>query len=161
MVSTAVCAYATSGTGTSQCVAAAQAATSSAAVYGSRGSIEDSLKAGAKSGALAYSNAAVTGYVGDVTATGVVGKGLLHGARGAFFAKIAGSDVRSGFVGGLTEGMLGGYIGKHKVEIFHSVFLMILITQRCSSILKRYIKCCWRRTYLRSGLAWWPNSAGQ
>jgi len=112
VVSTAVCAYATSGTGTSQCVAAAQAATSSAAVYGSGGSIDDSLRAGVKSGALAYSNAAVAGYIGDVTAAGTIEKGLLHGARGAFFAEVGGSDARSGFVGGLTEGMLGSYIGK-------------------------------------------------
>ena len=37
----------------------------------------------------------------------------MHGARGAFFAKAGGADVRSGFVGGMTEGMLGGYIEKH------------------------------------------------
>jgi hypothetical protein len=99
-------------------MATVKGAVSSSITYATGGSVSDALKAGARSGALAYSNAKVAGYIGDVKAANVAEKGLLHGARGAFFAKAGGADVRSGFVGGMTEGMLGGYIEKHAEELY-------------------------------------------
>ena len=111
LVATVGCSF--TGPAAAGCMATAQGTVSSSITYATGGSVSDALKAGAKSGALAYSNAKVAGYIGDVEAAGVFEKGLLHGARGAFFAKAGGSDVRSGFIGGVTEGMLGGYIDEH------------------------------------------------
>ncbi|MCC4310608.1 FG-GAP-like repeat-containing protein [Alcanivorax marinus] len=101
-----------SGFGTPACVASMQGIMTAGITHANGGSVDDALKAGARAGALSYSNARVAGYIGGVKAD-FVGKGLMHGARGAVFAVAGGADIGSGFVGGLTEGMLGGYIQDH------------------------------------------------
>lgn len=112
LVGTAVCAYVTGGAGAAGCVSAFQGTTTTAIGYGSGNSIESALKAGIKSGALAYSNAKTAKYIGGVEAAGPIERGVLHGVRGAVFAKASGSDSSSAFVGAMAEGMLGGTIRK-------------------------------------------------
>lgn len=62
--------------------------------------------AGARSAALAYANANVAGAIGGLR-LGAIGSGIAHGARGAAFARLGGADVKSGIIGGMTEGMIG------------------------------------------------------
>ncbi|MFT0137711.1 hypothetical protein ACEK07_07805 [Alcanivoracaceae bacterium MT1] len=72
----------------------------------------DALFAGMRGGALAYANASTAEVIG-AQPWGRLGKGAAHGGRGAFFAAMGGgggSAIRSGFVGGFTEGVLGGRI---------------------------------------------------
>ena len=62
-------------------------------------SFNDALKAGARSGAIAYFSASMA-Y--EIKMSGISGfqKGLAHGVRGALTAAASGGDARSGFAGG-------------------------------------------------------------
>ena len=62
--------------------------------------------AGAKSAALAYADISAAGAIGSLR-LGEMGSGIAHGARGAAFARLRGADVKSGIIGGMTEGMIG------------------------------------------------------
>ncbi|WP_240687499.1 RHS repeat-associated core domain-containing protein [Alcanivorax sp. 24] len=109
IVGMAGCAVATGGGGAAGCLSAYQAWTAGAVSYGSGESIEKALLAGARSAALAYADAGVVGAIGDWQ-LGWAGSGIAHGARGAAFARMRGADVRSGVIGGMTEGMIGNRI---------------------------------------------------
>jgi len=116
VIGAAGCAFASAasaGVTAPSCMGAVQGWTASSMTYGAGGSIEEALSAGVQSGALAYMNATVAGQIGDQTQWGWMAKGSAHGARGAFFAGVAGGDERavwSGFAGGFAEGALGGAI---------------------------------------------------
>ena len=98
--------------GAPACMSAYQAWTSSSMTYGGGGSTADALFAGTYSGALAYTNATVAHHI-RLQPWGRLGKGMAHGARGAYFASFGGGGNRaawSGFAGGFAEGALGGRI---------------------------------------------------
>ncbi|WP_262461042.1 RHS repeat-associated core domain-containing protein [Alloalcanivorax balearicus] len=109
IVGMAGCGVFTGGAGAAGCLSAYQSWAAGAVAYGSGAPIEKALLAGAKSAALAYADAGVAGAIGDLR-LGWTGSGLAHGARGAAFARLRGSDVRSGVIGGMTQGMLGDRI---------------------------------------------------
>ncbi|MFT0138711.1 RHS repeat-associated core domain-containing protein [Alcanivoracaceae bacterium MT1] len=106
LVGVAGCAIATGAAGAPGCIAKYQGLVSASVAYGSGAPIEKALVAGARSAALAYANANVAGAIGGLR-LGAIGSGIAHGARGAAFARLGGADVKSGIIGGMTEGMIG------------------------------------------------------
>lgn len=109
IVGMAGCGVFTGGTGAAGCLSAYQTWAAGAVTYGSGAPIEKALMAGVKSAALAYADAGVAGAIGDLK-LGAIGSGIAHGARGAAFARLRGADVKSGVIGGMTEGMIGNRI---------------------------------------------------
>jgi len=109
IVGMAGCGVFTGGAGAAGCLSAYQTWAAGAVTYGSGAPIEKALMAGMQSAALAYADAGVAGAIGDLK-LGWMGSGIAHGARGAAFARIQGSDVRSGVIGGMAQGMLGDRI---------------------------------------------------
>ncbi|WOD30083.1 RHS repeat-associated core domain-containing protein [Alloalcanivorax xenomutans] len=97
------------GGGAGACFSAYQSWVAGAVTYGSGAPIEKALLAGAKSAALAYADARVNKFIGRQDLRWY-NSGIAHGARGAAFARMRGADVRSGLIGGMTEGMLGDHI---------------------------------------------------
>ncbi|KAF0810948.1 RHS repeat-associated core domain [Alcanivorax sp. S71-1-4] len=112
LVGLGACTALTMGSATGACVIGYQAITSGSMTYASGGSLSDALSAGLKSGALAYINIAAANKIASWNIGSEIASGGAHAIRGGFMARISGGDVKSGIVGGFTEGALGRYISE-------------------------------------------------
>src|SRR5690606_11191299 len=112
LVGLGACTALTMGSATSACVVGYQAIASGSMTYASGGSLSDALSAGLKSGALAYINIAAANKIASWNIGSEIASGGAHAIRGGFMARISGGDVRSGIVGGFTEGALGVHIAE-------------------------------------------------
>ncbi|MCH8543991.1 MAG: hypothetical protein LAT61_10515 [Alcanivorax sp.] len=121
LVTIAGCSVASAGTAAPGCVAAVQGISTGSMAYGTGQSIEHALRAGVEVAAIAMADGMIAGKIGGYTQNmnpmrkAAVGAGL-HGMRGATFAAINGYDIRSGLIGGATEGALGGAISRFTVD---------------------------------------------
>ncbi|MCK0536836.1 RHS repeat-associated core domain-containing protein [Alcanivorax quisquiliarum] len=112
LVGLGACTALTAGSATGACVVGYQALTSGSMTYASGGSLSDALTAGLKSGALAYVDIAASNKIASWKIENSLLSGGAHAARGGAIARLAGGNVRSGIVGGFTEGALGGRIAE-------------------------------------------------
>lgn len=108
--------------GDPRCFAVRSAWSTTAVALGNGASIDDSLKAGLRAGAVAYASALMAGAIGDATDSlsgwdRYTAKGFLHDGRGALTSLAMGRDPVAGFLAGDLQGAAGDLLTRLDPEV--------------------------------------------